>query len=92
MRATRCRVNNSFWQSGHSAESCAASIHQLLVSPPCGRQPEFPLEHPAEYFARFSWKSAIQQFGDQYRRYRQHAAMLVLFPGCKFGGPNDADV
>jgi hypothetical protein len=46
-------------QSGHSAESCAASIHRLLVSPLRGRQPEFPLEHPAECFASFSWKSAI---------------------------------
>ena len=26
----------------------------------------------------------IQQFGDQYRRYRRHAAMLVPFPGRKF--------
>jgi len=24
-------------------------------------------------------RGLIQQFGDQYRRYRQHAAMLVLF-------------
>jgi methanethiol S-methyltransferase len=37
-------------------------------------------------------RDLVQQFGDQYRRYRQHAAMLVLFPGCKFAGPNDADV
>jgi protein-S-isoprenylcysteine O-methyltransferase Ste14 len=34
----------------------------------------------------------IQQFGDQYRRYRQHAAMLVPLPGRKFTGPKDADV
>ena len=34
----------------------------------------------------------IQQFGDQYRLYRQHAAMLVPLPGRKFTGPNDADV
>ena len=34
----------------------------------------------------------IQQFGDQYRLYRQHAAMLVPLPGRKFAGPNDADV
>ena len=34
----------------------------------------------------------IQQFGDQYRRYRQHAAMLVPLPGSKFTGPKDADV
>jgi protein-S-isoprenylcysteine O-methyltransferase Ste14 len=33
----------------------------------------------------------IQQFGDQYRRYRQHAAMLVPLPGRKFTGPKDAD-
>ena len=37
-------------------------------------------------------RDLIRQFGDQYRRYRQHAAMLVLLPGCKFAGPNDADV
>jgi protein-S-isoprenylcysteine O-methyltransferase Ste14 len=34
----------------------------------------------------------IQQFGDQYRRYRQHAAMLVPLPGRKFTDPKDADV
>jgi protein-S-isoprenylcysteine O-methyltransferase Ste14 len=34
----------------------------------------------------------IQQFGDRYRRYRQHAAMLVPLPGRKFAGPEDADV
>jgi protein-S-isoprenylcysteine O-methyltransferase Ste14 len=34
----------------------------------------------------------IQQFGDQYRRYRQHAAMLVPLPGRKFAGTKDADV
>ena len=34
----------------------------------------------------------IQQFGDQYRRYRQHAAMLIPLPGRKFADPNDADV
>lgn len=34
----------------------------------------------------------IQQFGDQYRLYRQHAAMLVPLPGRKFTGPKDADV
>ena len=34
----------------------------------------------------------IQQFGDQYRRYRQHAAMLIPLPGRKFTGQNDADV
>ena len=34
----------------------------------------------------------IQQFGDQYRRYRQHAAMLVPLPGRKFTSPKVADV
>jgi protein-S-isoprenylcysteine O-methyltransferase Ste14 len=34
----------------------------------------------------------IQQFGDQYRRYRQHASMLVPLPGRKFTGSEDADV
>jgi len=34
----------------------------------------------------------IQQFGDQYRRYRQHAAMLVPLPGREFADPKDADV
>ena len=34
----------------------------------------------------------IQQFGDQYRHYRQHAAMLVPLPGRKFAAPKDADV
>jgi protein-S-isoprenylcysteine O-methyltransferase Ste14 len=34
----------------------------------------------------------VQQFGDQYRRYRQHAAMLVPVPGRKFATPKDADV
>jgi methanethiol S-methyltransferase len=34
----------------------------------------------------------IQQFGDQYRRYRQQAAMLVPLPGRKFIDPKDADV
>jgi protein-S-isoprenylcysteine O-methyltransferase Ste14 len=28
-------------------------------------------------------RDLVQQFGDQYRRYRQHAAMLVLFPGLQ---------
>jgi len=37
-------------------------------------------------------RDLIQQFGDQYRRYRQHAAMLVPLPGRKFTGPKDADV
>jgi methanethiol S-methyltransferase len=34
----------------------------------------------------------IQQFGDQYRRYRRHAAMLFPLPGRKFNDPKDADV
>ena len=34
----------------------------------------------------------LVRHGGQYRRYRQHAAMLVLLPGCKFAGPNDANV
>jgi len=37
-------------------------------------------------------RDLIDQFGDQYRRYRQHAAMLVPLPGRKFTGPQDADV
>jgi protein-S-isoprenylcysteine O-methyltransferase Ste14 len=31
----------------------------------------------------------VQQFGDQYRRYRKHAAMLVPLPGRKFTDPKD---
>ncbi|MEO8316871.1 MAG: methanethiol S-methyltransferase [Bradyrhizobium sp.] len=31
----------------------------------------------------------IQQFGDQYRRYRKHAAMLIPLPGRKFTDPKD---
>ncbi|MBX9649730.1 MAG: isoprenylcysteine carboxylmethyltransferase family protein [Xanthobacteraceae bacterium] len=34
----------------------------------------------------------IQQFGDRYRHYRQHAAMLVPLPGRKFTDAKDADV
>ena len=34
----------------------------------------------------------IQQFGEQYRRYRQNAAMLVPLPGRKFTDAKDADV
>jgi protein-S-isoprenylcysteine O-methyltransferase Ste14 len=37
-------------------------------------------------------RDLIQQFGNQYRRYRQHAAMLVPLRGRKFTGPKDADV
>jgi protein-S-isoprenylcysteine O-methyltransferase Ste14 len=36
-------------------------------------------------------RDLVQQFGDQYRRYRQHAAMLVPLPGRKFTRPKDAD-
>jgi protein-S-isoprenylcysteine O-methyltransferase Ste14 len=34
----------------------------------------------------------IQQFGDQYRRYRQHAAMLIPVPGRRFVDPKDTDL
>ena len=37
-------------------------------------------------------RDLVQQFGDQYRRYRQHAAMLVPLPGRKFTSPKVADV
>jgi methanethiol S-methyltransferase len=33
----------------------------------------------------------IQQFGEQYRRYRRHAAMLIPTPGRKYSGSTDAD-
>ena len=33
----------------------------------------------------------IQQFGDQYCRYRQHVAMLVPLPGRKFTGLKDTE-
>lgn len=33
----------------------------------------------------------IQKFGDQYRRYRQHAAMLIPVPGRRFADPKDTD-
>jgi protein-S-isoprenylcysteine O-methyltransferase Ste14 len=33
-------------------------------------------------------RDPVQQFGEQYCRYRQHATMLVQFPGRKFAGPN----
>jgi hypothetical protein len=36
-------------------------------------------------------RNLVQQFGDRYRRDRQHAAMLVPLPGRKFAGPKDAD-
>ena len=78
---------------GHSAESCAASIHRLLVSPLRGRQPEFPLEHPAECLARFSWKNAIWSSNSATSiaatdNTRQCSSCFR----CKFAGPNDADV
>src|SRR5450755_3573093 len=41
---------------------------------------------------QFEERGLVQQFGDQYRHYRQHAAMLVPLPGRKFTGPKDADV
>jgi protein-S-isoprenylcysteine O-methyltransferase Ste14 len=34
----------------------------------------------------------IQQFGDQYRRYRQHASMLFPLPGRRFADPKDSDL
>jgi methanethiol S-methyltransferase len=34
----------------------------------------------------------IQQFGDRYRRYRRHAAMLVPLPGRRFAASEDADI
>ncbi len=37
-------------------------------------------------------RDLIRQFGDQYRRYRQRAAMLVPLPGRKLTDPKDADV
>jgi methanethiol S-methyltransferase len=37
-------------------------------------------------------RDLIQEFGEQYRRYRRHAAMLVPLPGRKFADPKDADV
>lgn len=37
-------------------------------------------------------RDLLQLFGDQYRQYRQRAAMLIPLPGRKFTGPKDADV
>jgi protein-S-isoprenylcysteine O-methyltransferase Ste14 len=37
-------------------------------------------------------RDLVQQFGDQYRNYRQQAAMLVPLPGRKFTDPIDAEV
>jgi protein-S-isoprenylcysteine O-methyltransferase Ste14 len=37
-------------------------------------------------------RDLLQQFGNQYRNYRQHAAMLVPLPGRKFVDPKDAEV
>jgi protein-S-isoprenylcysteine O-methyltransferase Ste14 len=34
----------------------------------------------------------IQQFGDQYRRYRKHAAMLIPLPGRRFADSKDTDL
>jgi protein-S-isoprenylcysteine O-methyltransferase Ste14 len=34
-------------------------------------------------------RDLIQQFGDQYRRYKQHAAMLIPLPGRKFADPKE---
>jgi protein-S-isoprenylcysteine O-methyltransferase Ste14 len=34
-------------------------------------------------------RDLIQQFGDQYRRYRLHAPMLVPLPGRKFVDAKD---
>jgi protein-S-isoprenylcysteine O-methyltransferase Ste14 len=34
----------------------------------------------------------IRQFGDQYRRYRRHAAMLIPVPGRRFADPKDTDL
>jgi methanethiol S-methyltransferase len=34
----------------------------------------------------------VQQFGDRYRRYRQHAAMLVPLPGRRVVASEDADI
>jgi protein-S-isoprenylcysteine O-methyltransferase Ste14 len=36
-------------------------------------------------------RDLIRQFGDQYRRYRQHAAMLIPLPGRRFADPKDTD-
>jgi protein-S-isoprenylcysteine O-methyltransferase Ste14 len=36
-------------------------------------------------------RDLIQQFGDQYLRYRQHAAMLVPLPGRRFTGMKDVE-
>ena len=37
-------------------------------------------------------RDLIRQFGDQYRRYRQRASMLVPLPGRKFTDAKDADI
>jgi protein-S-isoprenylcysteine O-methyltransferase Ste14 len=41
---------------------------------------------------QFEERDLIQQFGDQYRRYRQRASMLIPVPGRKYTAPKDADV
>ena len=38
---------------------------------------------------QFEERDLIQQFGDRYRRYRQHAAMLIPLPGRKFTDQTD---
>ena len=37
-------------------------------------------------------RDLLQQFGDQYRNYRQHASMLFPLPGRKFVDPKNAEV
>jgi protein-S-isoprenylcysteine O-methyltransferase Ste14 len=37
-------------------------------------------------------RDLIQQFGDQYRRYRQRASMLIPLPGRKYTAAKDTDV
>ncbi len=41
---------------------------------------------------QFEERDLIQQFGAEYRRYRQSAAMLVPRPGRKFTDQKDADI
>jgi protein-S-isoprenylcysteine O-methyltransferase Ste14 len=81
---------------GHSAESCAASIRRLLVSPlrsaSCSPS-TMTVGHLLFSVAMTRYiligiqlqeRYLIQQFGDQCRRYSQRAAMLVPLPGRKF--------
>ena len=37
-------------------------------------------------------RDLVEQFGDQYRRYRQRASMLVPLPGRKFVDAKEADL